>query len=286
MRFLSATGMLVLLCALVATGAFAQPYIGLYNDVNRCYPYAEIAAPFTPFKVWVFIQPGSGGSECSEFRLELPYNVIVTNVTLNPAFGLPIDPVTPHMPPGVSICYPDCQTDWFWFCNLDMIAIDVVPSDIYIEPYDLSGKVASTDCSAVKEDMTVINYFGINHYTGVLTPYPTIIDVHLATHTALVAELEYEVEDPLMPPQFTLNVFDEPGNSIEVVGAQYHPSSSKLVIVTLAGPMVHGTSYELHGNVCNRCYCGGSLQYFYFDEEIAASDVSWGTIKSLYGQQE
>lgn len=283
MKSLIITAILTAFVLPPALNAQPSPSIGLFRDENRCMGYNLPTEPYAAFECWIWIYPGPDGTDCADFKLQLPGNVAVTQIHSNPDLGTPPVPPQPWLAPGASWCFSTCQTDWFWIYKLDMVVLDVVPSFITILPHDLTAQVSSRSCLGDPEEMTVLFEFCVNHYCGPITPiYPRIKTVHLATHTALVAEFDYPLLDPPSPSQFSLEA-DQYPEDIEVIGAVQHPYSDRHVVLNLASPMTHGRVYWLRSyDFCSICECGFSSKIFYFDEEIPVMQSTWGAIKVLY----
>ncbi len=257
--------------------------IHLYRDENRCLGYHLPTEPYASFECWVWIEPGTGGVDCADFRIDLPSNAVVTGIHHNPDLGTPPDPLTPWTSPGTSWCFSPCQTDWFWIYRLDIMVLDLAVSYITIAPYELSGIVGSRSCSGDPEELYPGVEFCINEYSGPITPvYPRIQTVHLATYTMLVAEFDYPLIDPVSAADFWLQELESPEGTIAAVSAVMLPNSDSKVIINFASPMEHGRSYFLNASdFCNACECGPSWKVFYFNEGISTEESTWGAVKLL-----
>lgn len=269
------------------TAAQPTPNIGLYADFERTAWYVMSVGPYSPFQCWVWIEPGPDGSQCAEFKLNIPDNVLPISHTMNSVFVLTIVPPNPPWEsPGSLWCFEDCQTDPYWICYIDLLFLDYEQSCITVAPYEDSGLVASTSCLAATEEMLVTNPLLINSVPLITPAYPHVGYVYLATYTAFYAQFDRDLMEPPEPWQFELWAMEDPDTpieSIEVIGAEIHPVyGDDYVIINIASPMTHGQFYKLVANdLCYPCFCGNSYCYFTFDEGIAPLNTSWGAIKAM-----
>jgi hypothetical protein len=137
-------------------------YIGIYADVyhNECSYYA------TPFEVatfWVWVRPGEDGMICVDYEITVPANIIQAATIVNPDAGYHIGDAI--VPPGSTVCFPACKTDWIWTHQLTCLVIDANPSVITIDPHDDYGFLRAINCidfGDSVEEMVKINDLYIN----------------------------------------------------------------------------------------------------------------------------
>ncbi len=154
-------------CVVIAIISMAVPadtttYIGLYADEahSECSSYP---APFQLVSFWVWIQVGADGMFCVDYEITTPFNVIQAATIVNPAAGYHIGDAI--VPPGATVCFPACQTDWIWTHQLQCLVIDTSPSIITLDPHDDYGTMRSTNCieeGDPYETMTKINDLFLN----------------------------------------------------------------------------------------------------------------------------
>ncbi|MBN2070148.1 MAG: hypothetical protein JW814_01725 [Candidatus Krumholzibacteriota bacterium] len=276
---------LIFISVFLLPGAAAQSggTISLWSDTDRCHMYAEPSSPFELFSCWIFIYPDAEGAMCLEFQIDLPDNVVLIDYELNPIFGITIDPITPWVAPGASWCFDPCQTDWFWTHRTDLLAMNSNPSQITVIPHGDTESIAATTCLGVETEMQVDNMFCVNQYCGIITPYiPRLTGIGLATGTILVARFEPLIDSA--ENRFIsgyVQAIEHPEDMIEVIESMPNPIGDGSLVLTLASPMTDARYYLLNANTCGRCDCGLTSKPFYFDDDIAADESSWGAIKKL-----
>lgn len=153
---------IVLTLILIAVPVNSTTYIGLYADEahSECSLYT---APFTLVYLWVWIQPGEDGLNCADYEITTPPNVIQAATILNPAAGYQIGDAI--VPPGSTVCFPSCQTDWVWTHQLTCLVTDTTPSIVTLDPHDDYGILRSENCvdfGEPYETMTKINDLFLN----------------------------------------------------------------------------------------------------------------------------
>lgn len=156
-------GIMMLAGAANATGPAA--FMGLYADLGHTVQEAIVAAPFTPFDVYVFILPSDNGVTAAEFKTDLTGAAAV--LALAPVTNLDIITISDGSPfgaPGVKVtCF--CEMDWFWTHKLPFYMTGLEPGFIEIFPHDLivtQAQVAGCDGVATIETLFPINKFGLN----------------------------------------------------------------------------------------------------------------------------
>jgi hypothetical protein len=160
----TAAGILFLLLTLttLSVPVHSTTYIGLYSDEghSECSVYPQL---YQIVYVWVWIQPGEDGFLCAEYEITVPTNVIDAATIVNPAAGYHIGDAI--VPPGTTVCFPDCLSDWVWTHQMTCLVTDFNPSIITLDPHDDIGILRSANCVDFGdgyEEMTKINDMFIN----------------------------------------------------------------------------------------------------------------------------
>ena len=146
----------------IAVPAGAVTYVGIYADENhtQCSLYP---APYNLVTLWVWVQPGDDGMMCVEYEIVTPYNVIDAATIVNPLAGYHIGDAI--VPPGATVCFPSCWTDWIWIHQITCLVTDAGPSIVSLEPHGDLGVIRATTCAEPEpqyEEMTKINDMFIN----------------------------------------------------------------------------------------------------------------------------
>ena len=154
----------VAMVALLAGAASAQPKIGMWLEetMENCDFMAP--APFSQFSVWVWVEPSVNGAFCAEYKMVAPANVIVQSAVENPDAALSMGAAVGA--PGISICFPTCQTGWFWTYQVPCYATDATtPGYFTIEFHDDTGDYNTATCiepDRPLESLVPLNQFGVN----------------------------------------------------------------------------------------------------------------------------
>ena len=150
---------LVLACA---RPAYSQIF-SLWADegMNTCEVIDQ--APFSPFTVYVFLEPALDGAVAAEYKLTVlaghfasatnpaPF---VSGVTIGSWIGSP----------GISAPFTACQTGTVWIVNLTMIAPNETSGYYRITPNDNTDFLGIASCQGTRPliDGTVLTPFGYN----------------------------------------------------------------------------------------------------------------------------
>jgi hypothetical protein len=140
----------------------ATTYIGLYADDAHA-ECSWYAVPYQLETFYVWVQPGADGMTCVDYEITTPSNVIQAATVVNPAAGYHIGDAI--VPPGATVCFAACHTDWVWTHQLMCLVTDVNPSIITLDPHDDYGILRSTNCidyGDPYETMTKINDLFLN----------------------------------------------------------------------------------------------------------------------------
>jgi hypothetical protein len=149
--------------ALFAVPASAQ-MLSLWADEGMTSCEVSVAGPYTPFQVYVFLEPGPDGAFAVEYKLTTPaghfspagnvINPVVSGATIGVWYGAP----------GISAPFTSCQSDLFWVIMLNMMSPNVDPGYYMFEPNDDSNFMGVAICPDPRPlaDATAYNYFGFN----------------------------------------------------------------------------------------------------------------------------
>ena len=118
-------------------------FIGLYADDDHSVSEVFNSGGTTSFELWVWCLPGDHGIKCTEFSIGYPANVIPGAVVENSAIISVYqgDPAT-----GISVCFTECQQDWFWCFRQTCYLTDSNPALIMILPHPDVGMNQLVDC--------------------------------------------------------------------------------------------------------------------------------------------
>jgi len=100
---------------------------------------------------------------CADYEITTPSNVIQAATIVNPEAGFHIGDAI--VPPGSTICFATCQTDWVWTHQLTCLVTDSEPSIVTLDPHDDYGILRSANCvepGDLYETMTKINDLFLN----------------------------------------------------------------------------------------------------------------------------
>ena len=148
--------------ALLAAPASAN-VLSIWADVDMLNMEVATAAPYAPFNVYVFLEPGADGAFAVEYKLIAPLghfstvqlpNPVVSAATIGVWFGAP----------GISAPFTTCQTELFWVVNLTMMAPDVAAAEYVLALNDNSNFMGVAICPGDRPmvDGSAYNKFGFN----------------------------------------------------------------------------------------------------------------------------
>ena len=154
--------MLVAALALIAGSVSAGPiaYMGLYVDAEHGVCSVVVPAPYAGFDMWHWVLPSDDGAICAEFKITIPVEYFSTGTVVNPDHSVALgDPLT-----GISICFADCQTGWFWTYQLAILPTDAAVHQILIEGHPDVGAYQVANCLPGYPIMpvTLLNHLHIN----------------------------------------------------------------------------------------------------------------------------
>lgn len=283
----------IVICVLSFTfiqGASAQSRIGLYTDdahssiaVNNTY-YPCV------FDLWVWILPGENGAICAEYKLVIPDNMIPQSVIINSDYSITMG--VAYGSPGFSICFNECQTDWFWTTKITTFLADRTPLTLIPMPHDDSGTMTAASCLPHYpiESLITLNALSVNY---ALPPILTGLEITGQTSLRaffdreLIEDVSYGIE--ITPENISIHEKDDPSSIIDILAVQIGEGSYNTLEITVASPLDDQKSYILAvtdlcawgncGFMCNHPVCGDSEMEF--SGTVSTNSSSWGAIKRL-----
>ena len=121
-----------------------------------------------PYEVYVWIFPDTSGVICSEFQFNVPDNVTVVSTEINPAYSSEIG--TRVGPPGVTICFQECQRDPFWIIKYQC-TLPTRCALFHIINHEIGGDVRVSSCAV--PDSLRSAYYSEWGYSGPLCLCPS-----------------------------------------------------------------------------------------------------------------
>jgi hypothetical protein len=149
--------------ALLAAPVSAQQ-LSLWADEGMTSCQVTTAAPYSPFHVFVYLEPGVDGAFAVEYKLTTPAghfspggNVIapfVSGATIGVWYGAP----------GISAPFTACQVGLVWVIDMNMMAPNTTPGYYAFELNDSSEFMGVAICPGTRPllDATALNQFGFN----------------------------------------------------------------------------------------------------------------------------
>ena len=147
--------------ALFAAPASAQMF-SLWADegMTSC---AVQTGPYTPFTIFVFLDPGPDGAFAAEYKLVGPVGHFSTANT-KAAFVSGATIGVPFGAPGMAAPFLSCQNDLVWVWNVTCMGPSMDAGFYLLEPNDDSGNLGIAICPGDRPlaDGVLYNYFGFN----------------------------------------------------------------------------------------------------------------------------
>ena len=270
----------------------AQSYIGLYTDEEHSSPSANNLEGSCLFDLWVWILPGENGVMCAEYKLDLPENMIPQSAVLNPSNSIYMGEA--YGSPGLSICFPECQNDWFWTAKIQILLTDRIAGYLVLSAHEDGGTMQIANCAwpdYTLESLTMLNGLSVN-----TALQPILTDLEMTGPSTLRAFFDRDLMEygnifSIEPAPENVAIFDKdnPPVSIEVLAVERVDGIEHSLDITLASTLDTQKSYILatthlcawghHGGMCLYPICGDSE--IEFAGTISTSSSSWGAIKRL-----
>ena len=175
-----------LLLLLPATSPVQAQTLSLWGDeaMTACDVLKE--APYQPFDLYVFLEPGAEGAFAVEYRLWAPPGHFSTSQVISPVVSGATIGVW-YGAPGIIAPFTSCQNDLLWVCQLTMMSPDTDPNGYFLLPHaedDFCG-VAICPGDRPLRDAWVNNCFGFNvpcwhcfEYSNEETSWGAIKEMH------------------------------------------------------------------------------------------------------------
>ncbi len=135
------------------TDAFAQAWLAVLDEYQHwfCDGYED------QYDVYVWLYPDTAGIVCAEYQFILPDYLIVLTTEINPIYSA-IDG-TLEGPPGMTICFQNCQMDPVWTVKFHCTTGPGYCSPFEIIEHEISGDVRATTCSEPDSYQSAITYW-------------------------------------------------------------------------------------------------------------------------------
>ncbi len=162
----SITGIALLLLLLVTSPV--QPQIlSLWANESMTAGEFFTEAPYTPFNIYVFLEPSPDGAFAVEYKLTVPEDHFSTALSVSPVVSGAVAGVW-YGSPGISAPFTSCQTDLFWVVNLTMMSPNIIPGWYIPGPHDDSSFPNVVTCQGPQPtvEASIYNLFGYNDMWG------------------------------------------------------------------------------------------------------------------------
>lgn len=270
----------------------AQSYICLYTDEGHSSIAVNNLEGTCLFDLWVWILPGENGAMCAEYKLDIPENMIPQSVVINPSNSICMGDA--YGSPGLSICFPECQNDWFWTAKIQILLTDRTEGYVAPSANDDAGSMQIATCILPDypiESVTMPSGLFVN---TALQPILTGLEMTgLSTLRAFFDRdlMEYGNIYSIEPAPENVAIYEKgnPSALIEILAVERVEGEAHSLDITLASTLDTQKSYVLaathlcawgnYGCMCVSPVCGDSE--IEFAGTIATSSSSWGAIKRL-----
>jgi hypothetical protein len=119
--------------------------------------------PYTPFIIFVFLDPGPDGAFAAEYQLLGPAgHFSISNLKAPFVSGATIG--VPFGAPGMAAPFLMCQSSLVWVWQVTCMGADPVPGVYLLEPNADSGNLGIAICPGDRPlaEATLVNHFGYN----------------------------------------------------------------------------------------------------------------------------
>jgi hypothetical protein len=156
--------LLIALALFVVSVPASAQQLSLWSDEAMTSCSVTTAGPYTPFPIYVFLEPGPEGAFAVEYKLTTPaghfspagnvINPVVSGATIGVWYGAP----------GISAPFTSCQVSLFWVIMLNMMAPNTTPGHYAFALNDDSNFMGVAICPDPRPlaDAIAINEFGFN----------------------------------------------------------------------------------------------------------------------------
>ena len=244
---LRATVFAFVVAAAITCRAATPCYIGLYADPMHCDLATFTESPFGVVDMWVWIQPSDVGLQAVEFS--------ITPIANTWQIGEYWNPATEFLTigdnwSGVSIAFPECQTDWVWTHRLVMLV--AYPTTVGFwqiagrwdaEPY--FKQYASCEPDHPIYPLTVLNPLALNQCPYMCGCYPRLRAAEAVGSSALRVTFGSCVDTRNEPYADRFHLFLE-GSDVEAMNVVFAERISDTVFdLSLDAPLSDGATYVL-----------------------------------------
>jgi hypothetical protein len=156
-----------IILTIAAIALFAVPasanVLSLWADEAMTSCEVTTMAPYTPFNVFVFLEPGVEGAFAVEYMLVVLPGHFSTAQAISPVVSAATIGVWIGSP-GISAPFVSCQADLLWVVNLTMMAPDIAPGHYMIVANESAGAMQVAICADPRPllEATAYNYLGFN----------------------------------------------------------------------------------------------------------------------------
>ena len=280
----------LILLGFLASDGSTESYIGLYTDEAHTTISANNLEGTTLFDLWVWVLPGADGVMCAEYKLDLPTGLAVQTTEINPANCVVMGEAWGS--PGISICFPECQTDWIWTAKLQLLLTDRIKRYLTVSEHEYAEAIHISNCLSgyPLEEATVFSILSINTALS-----PVLIGVEVTGPFSLIAIYDREViEDDMYsievtPGDFLLFEKSNPSHTIDIASVYIIDGEEHKLNIVVDSVLDSEKVYSListdicawgnYGYMCVHPVCGDCE--IDFSGAIAAKAASWGAIKAL-----
>jgi hypothetical protein len=160
-------GLLILLIATISSSTTQAQVFSLWGDEGMTTCEVHTAAPYQPFNVFVFLEPGIDGAFYVQYKLKILPGHFSIGQVINPVVS---DAATIGVwfgSPGISAPFTSCQVDLLWIVNLTMMAPNTTPGYYEIKANEDSQLIRVCPCVGPcgrydNDEGFVYNQFGFN----------------------------------------------------------------------------------------------------------------------------
>jgi hypothetical protein len=154
---------IIVLAMFVISAPAAAQQLSLWADEGQSQCMVSTVAPYTPFNVYVFLEPGVEGAFAVEYKLEILPGHFSTAQAISPAVSAATIGAW-FGSPGISAPFVSCQVAPLWVVNLTMMAPDTAPGHYRIVENESAGAMQIAICADPRPllEATAVNQFGFN----------------------------------------------------------------------------------------------------------------------------
>ncbi len=152
---------------IAAIALFAVPasahVLSLWADEGMTSCQVEMPGIYTPFNVFVFLEPGTDGAFAVEYKLQILPGHFSNGQVINPNVAAATIGVWIGSP-GISAPFTSCQSELLWVVNLTMMAPNTDPGHYMFALNEDSSFMGVAICAGARplQPATAYNHFGYN----------------------------------------------------------------------------------------------------------------------------